>query len=97
MKLASIRFKDRPEKPVDTAIWWVEYVMRHEDTSFLRPLAISLTWYQRRQLDVWGFLVVVLLIVLYVSLRIFAKVIRLLCGGRRKQKSSSVKQSKKKN
>lgn len=96
MKLASIRFKDRPEKPVDTALWWVDYVMRHEDTSFLRPLAISLTWYQRRQLDVWGFLAIVFLITLYISWRIFAKVLRLMCGRGRKQKSDRVKQSKKK-
>ncbi|ODM91681.1 UDP-glucuronosyltransferase 1-4 [Orchesella cincta] len=52
MKLTSARFKDRPSKPVDTALWWTSYIFRHEDTSFLRPgrLASSLSWYQRRQL-----------------------------------------------
>jgi len=79
---------------VDTAVWWVDYVMRHEDTSFLRPLAISLTWYQRRQLDVWGFIAVTLLAVLYISGKLFGKLVSLLCGGKKREKAA-VTQSKK--
>lgn len=95
MKITSIRFKDRPQKPVDTAVWWVDYVMRHEDTSFLRPLAISLTWYQRRQLDVWGFLAVTFFAVLYIWIKLFRKIISSLCGGKNREKIV-VPQSKKK-
>jgi glucuronosyltransferase len=48
-------FKDRPETPLSTAVWWTEYILRHNDTSALRPLSINQTWYQIRLLDVWFF------------------------------------------
>lgn len=56
-KMSTI-FKDLPMKPIDTAVWWTEYVLRHEDLSHLKPLARDQTWYQRRMLDVWLFLFV---------------------------------------
>lgn len=49
-------FKDRPQKPVDTALWWTEYVLRHKNLTFTKPLAINQPWYARRLLDVWTFL-----------------------------------------
>lgn len=50
---ASRIFQDRPMKPVDTAIWWIEYVLRHNGTSYLMPISVKQTWYQRRLLDIW--------------------------------------------
>ena len=46
-------FQDRLETPVQTALWWTEYVLRHEDTVSLKPLAMRQAWYERRLLDVW--------------------------------------------
>ena len=54
-------FMDLPAKPIDTAVWWVEYVLRHEDFSHLKPLARHQTWWQRRSLDVWFALLAVAL------------------------------------
>lgn len=64
-------------KPVDTAVWWIEYVLRHGgDTPFLMPDAVHQTWYERRLLDVWFFVYVVLLVsvalVFYVGWRLGA-------------------------
>ncbi|RZC34703.1 UDPGT domain containing protein [Asbolus verrucosus] len=36
---ASKQFKDRPMSPVDTAIYWVEYVIRHKGAPQLRTAA----------------------------------------------------------
>ncbi len=60
IKQVSRIFRDRPEHPVDTAAWWVEYVLRHQNTSFLRPIGVTRTWYERRMLHVWGFVALVL-------------------------------------
>lgn len=49
-------YRDRPMTPLDTAVWWTEYVLRSENTHHLRPAGISLNWYQRRHIDVWAFL-----------------------------------------
>lgn len=48
--------RDQPMEPLDKAVWWTEYVLRHKDTSHLRPSGFEQWWWQRRLLDVWGFL-----------------------------------------
>ncbi|XP_052591894.1 UDP-glucuronosyltransferase 2B17-like isoform X1 [Peromyscus californicus insignis] len=47
---------DQPIKPLDRAVFWIEFVMRHKGAKHLRPLAYNLTWYQYHSLDVVGFL-----------------------------------------
>lgn len=62
---------DRPiKRPVDLAVYWTEYVLRQDDTSFMRPMSVNQTWYQRRMLDVWGFLVVLVALCLYCCLKV---------------------------
>uniref|UniRef100_A0A8C0W471 glucuronosyltransferase n=1 Tax=Castor canadensis TaxID=51338 RepID=A0A8C0W471_CASCN len=47
---------DQPLKPLDRAVFWTEFVMRHKGAKHLKPLAHNLTWYQYYSLDVIGFL-----------------------------------------
>ncbi|XP_052054370.1 UDP-glucuronosyltransferase 2B17-like isoform X2 [Apodemus sylvaticus] len=65
---------DQPMKPLDRAVFWIEFVMRHKGAKHLRPLAHNLTWYQYHSLDVIGFLLacVVATIVLSVKCCLFA-------------------------
>jgi len=56
MMEASSLFKDRPMKPLETAVWWTEYVLRHKDVSALKSLTSHQTWHERRLLDVWLFI-----------------------------------------
>ncbi|KAH8356386.1 hypothetical protein KR084_009555 [Drosophila pseudotakahashii] len=35
-KEMSRSFRDRPMSPLDTALWWTEYVLRHRDSSHMR-------------------------------------------------------------
>ncbi|XP_074200501.1 UDP-glucuronosyltransferase 2C1-like [Camelus bactrianus] len=55
MKLSRIHH-DQPVKPLDRAVFWIEFVMRHKGAKHLRPAAHNLTWYQYHSLDVTGFL-----------------------------------------
>ncbi|XP_037752534.1 UDP-glucuronosyltransferase 2A2 isoform X5 [Chelonia mydas] len=47
---------DQPIKPLDRAVFWIEFVMRHKGAKHLRPAAHELTWYQYHCLDVLAFL-----------------------------------------
>uniref|UniRef100_A0A672USH3 UDP-glucuronosyltransferase n=1 Tax=Strigops habroptila TaxID=2489341 RepID=A0A672USH3_STRHB len=47
---------DQPVTPLDRAVFWVEFVMRHKGAKHLRPAAHHLTWYQYHSLDVLAFL-----------------------------------------
>lgn len=48
----------------DTAIYWIEYIIKYGST-VLRSPAMDLTWWQLELLDVCGFLLIVALVVLY--------------------------------
>ncbi|NXI83545.1 UD11 glucuronosyltransferase, partial [Rhipidura dahli] len=58
---------DRPIHPLDLAVHWVEFVMRHKGAPHLRPAAHDLNWVQYHSLDVIAFLVAVVLLALFIS------------------------------
>ncbi|KAG9480648.1 hypothetical protein GDO78_012226 [Eleutherodactylus coqui] len=77
---------DQPVKPLDRAVFWIEFVMRHKGAKHLRPAAHDLTWYQYHLLDVIGFLLVCLFIIIYIIMKIFSFCCRKCRPAKRKQK-----------
>jgi hypothetical protein len=55
--------KDRLMKPLDSAIYWIEHVIRHKGAPHLRSAGLDLKWYQREMVDVIRFLVLVAVVV----------------------------------
>ena len=68
-KKISKMFKDRPMSAIDTAIYWIEYVIRNGPQS-LRSHAVDLPWWKLYLIDVFVFLIAcfVLTICLLVTL-----------------------------
>ncbi|XP_009680108.1 UDP-glucuronosyltransferase 1A1 isoform X2 [Struthio camelus] len=60
---------DRPIPPLDLAVHWVEFVMRHKGAPHLRPAAHELNWIQYHSLDVIAFLLAVVLLSMFISLK----------------------------
>ncbi|EOA99153.1 UDP-glucuronosyltransferase 1-1, partial [Anas platyrhynchos] len=60
---------DRPIHPLDLAVHWVEFVMRHKGAPHLRPAAHDLNWIQYHSLDVIAFLLAVVLLSLFISFK----------------------------
>lgn len=52
MQLLSSRFKDRPMTPLQSALYWTEYVINHHGADHLRPASVDLSFYQYMFLDV---------------------------------------------
>nr|DBA28776.1 TPA: hypothetical protein GDO54_009079 [Pyxicephalus adspersus] len=77
---------DQPIKPLDRAVFWIEFVMRHKGAKHLRPASHDLTWYQYHCLDVIGFLLVCLVTILYIIAKIFLCLCRKCRLTKRKQK-----------
>ncbi|XP_025240593.1 UDP-glucuronosyltransferase 2B30 isoform X2 [Theropithecus gelada] len=65
MKLSSIHH-DQPVKPLDRAVFWIEFVMRHKGAKHLRVAAYDLTWFQYHSLDVIGFLLACVATVIFI-------------------------------
>ncbi|XP_049963432.1 UDP-glycosyltransferase UGT5-like [Schistocerca serialis cubense] len=71
-KQLSQLFRDRPRPPLEEAVYWVEYVIRHQGAPHLRSAAMDLAWYQYLLLDVSAFVVATMaaaLLVLYLVIR----------------------------
>ncbi|XP_072604944.1 UDP-glucuronosyltransferase 2B31-like [Vulpes vulpes] len=66
MKLSRIQH-DQPLKPLDRAVFWIEYVMRHKGAKHLRPASHDLTWLQYHSLDVIGFLLACVVTAMFVT------------------------------
>ncbi|XP_017795599.1 PREDICTED: UDP-glucuronosyltransferase 2C1-like [Habropoda laboriosa] len=64
-KRASRIFRDRPLSAMDTASFWIEYVIRNGPDSLKSPAAI-LPWWKLNLIDVFAFLIACLILVLYV-------------------------------
>jgi hypothetical protein len=54
--------KDIPDKPLDRAVWWTEYVLRHNGARHLRSVLLDLTWYQYLLLDVIGACLLIIIV-----------------------------------
>lgn len=51
-------------KPLDKAMWWIEYVIRHKGAEHLRSPVVEMSWFKLLSLDVITFLVGSLILVL---------------------------------
>lgn len=79
-------FRDRPLPPRRSAVYWIEYVIRHKGAPHMRSAGLDLKWYQFYLLDVISFVAAVYLAVLLLLLL----ALRLLRGsGKKHSKSKS--------
>ncbi|XP_014643311.1 PREDICTED: UDP-glucuronosyltransferase 2A1 isoform X3 [Ceratotherium simum simum] len=86
MRLSRIHH-DQPVKPLDRAVFWIEFVMRHKGAKHLRPAAHDLTWFQYHSLDVIGFLLACAATVIFLVTKCFLFSFRKLGKTGNKKKS----------
>ncbi|XP_013097631.2 UDP-glucosyltransferase 2 [Stomoxys calcitrans] len=84
-KEISKRYHDQPVKPMDLAIYWTEYVLRHRGALHLRSPAQKMNFLKSNSIDTIGVLVLSVLFVLYLGVKILYKICKLLCAGRAKK------------
>lgn len=62
--------KDTVLSPTDQAIWWVEYVIRHNGARHLRPATLDLHWTQYYLIDVAAFVITVISVIVFVAYKL---------------------------
>lgn len=82
--------RDRPMNPQETAVYWVEYVLRHHGAPHMHYAGADLNFIQYNSLDVIGFLLLVLWIIVKIIKLIFVR-----CFFRKKSSTVADKQMKK--
>uniref|UniRef100_A0A668AI52 UDP-glucuronosyltransferase n=1 Tax=Myripristis murdjan TaxID=586833 RepID=A0A668AI52_9TELE len=76
MERLSRLHRDQPIKPLDLALFWIEFVMRHKGAAHLRTESYKMPWYSYHSVDVIVFLAGVVLFILGT----FAAIIKCLCS-----------------
>ncbi|XP_017005911.2 UDP-glucosyltransferase 2 [Drosophila takahashii] len=70
-RTTAARYRDQPMNPLDTAVWWTNYVLRHKGAKYMRVTGRDLDFFTYHSLDVLGtfllgFLVVFASVVFFV-------------------------------
>ncbi|XP_015218905.1 UDP-glucuronosyltransferase 2A2-like isoform X1 [Lepisosteus oculatus] len=68
MRLSRIHH-DQPMTPLERAVFWIEFVMRHKGAKHLRVQAHNLAWYQYHSLDVIAVLLAATAAVVFVLIK----------------------------
>lgn len=66
----SERFRDRPMSALDSAMFWIEYAIRHKGAKHMKSPAIELSWIAYSMLDVFAFILVGILLIAYVLYKV---------------------------
>uniref|UniRef100_A0A3Q3IMV4 UDP-glucuronosyltransferase n=1 Tax=Monopterus albus TaxID=43700 RepID=A0A3Q3IMV4_MONAL len=82
MQRLSRLHRDKPMKPLDNALFWIEFVIRHKGAAHLRTESYRLPWYSYHSVDVILFLAGAVMLVLVTSFIL----IRWLCSAMCKHK-----------
>ena len=79
VKRLSSKFRDKPQHPVDLAVFYVEYVMRHKG-AILQSSPSYLNFIELNNLDVCVILVTILFVTLYISYFLIKKLLQICFG-----------------
>jgi len=61
---------DQPQHPLDRAIWWLEYLLRHPHNPDMKPVTHELYWFQYFLLDVMATILFILVIIVLLIVKI---------------------------
>nr|CAD7426444.1 unnamed protein product [Timema monikensis] len=85
MKRLSAIFHDQPDTPLERAVYWTEYVLRHGGAPHLRSVAVDMPLYQYLLLDV-GLVLLLLLGTVSAALVLLARLLWHVLRNKSKQK-----------
>lgn len=71
VKYLSDLYQDRPMSAKETAIYWVEYVIKHKGAPHLRYFGADLNFLQYNSLDVIAFITLIIVAVITISIKFF--------------------------
>ncbi|XP_042070910.1 UDP-glucuronosyltransferase 2A2 isoform X3 [Haplochromis burtoni] len=88
MQLSSIHH-DRPMSALEEAVFWIEFTLRNKGAKHLRVQAHELTWYQYHSLDVLGFILAIVLLLIFIFIKTCSFCLNRCCvrKGKKKRKA----------
>lgn len=96
--IMSIRFKDRPQPPMEKALFWVEFIAKHKGAKFLHCTGMNLSFIEYHNLDAIFVLYIICPLLICLQLWSIYKLIVFClsyCGGGKKLKNVEKEKLKK--
>ena len=93
----SKRYRDQPQTPLEKAIYWIEYVLRHDGAPHLRNGGADLSYLQLYNIDAYAILIGGLLFIVAILVVIVRLMVKLLCKKKKAKKSRDGKTKVKRN
>jgi glucuronosyltransferase len=87
-------YRDQPLTPLEQAVFWTEYMIRHKGAPHVRSAVFDLTWYQYFLLDVIAVLLLAggsVIAILFLTLRV---IMYKMCGLGGRNRISDSKEKK---
>lgn len=69
-------FQDKPMKPLDTAVYWIEFVMRNPDAPFFKSPTLKLGFLASNSLDVYLFIIISIHLIAFTVIKLWRKIFR---------------------
>lgn len=86
------RLLDQPQTAMDKAIFWIEYVFRHDGATFMQSSAKHLNHFEYNNLDIYATFALIVFLAVFIPIYIIKKLLKLIC-----RDSSTQKTKKKRN
>ncbi|XP_075986175.1 UDP-glucosyltransferase 2-like [Anticarsia gemmatalis] len=81
--------RDEPMKPLDRAVWWTEYVLRHGGAKHLRSPAANISWTDYLELEIVLTMLLVFLVILLGIIIIVYYAYYFICNSKSKKTKQS--------
>lgn len=82
----SKQFRDQPEAPLQRALYWIEYVLRHEGAAHLKSPAVNMSHFQILLLDIIVPVALIIFTIIYIIYCLIKIIFKMLVNSQHKQK-----------
>ncbi|KAM4733432.1 UDP-glucuronosyltransferase 2C1-like [Anableps anableps] len=83
MRTLSKLHRDQPVKPLDQAVFWIEYVIRHKGAHHLQTSSHKMSWFVYSSVDVFAALLAAALLVTFICISVVRLLWRKIFTGRK--------------
>ena len=87
VKIRSNSFRDQKEHPLQRAIWWINWIMRNPNATYLQSPGQRMSFIERQSIDVICFILLIVLLSAYLNIKIVVYIVKkIFCGKKYKNK-----------
>lgn len=75
----SKRLTDQPQTAMDKAVFWIEYVLRHDGAYFMQTSAQHLSFIEYHNLDIYATFAFIAFLVIFIPIFVIKKLLKFIC------------------